>query len=189
MKKNPPIPISKKDLALFRQEMKTVRPLKVGTADIHHQTSKPAPVLRQRVKDEVNAPIDHLSDHFGCDELEAEEPLFFARPGLQHRQLLKLRKGQLNIDAELDLHGLNSHTARQQLTCFLADCRNRDIRCIRIIHGKGWGSKHNIPILKNRVNAWLQQLDEVLAFCSALAHDGGTGAVYVLLKSNSSPRP
>lgn len=184
MKKKPPEPASKEDLALFRQEMKTVRPLKVDMADIHHnQKPKPVPIPRRKKKDEVSAPMDHLSDHFGCNELEAEEALFFARPGLQRRQLLKLRKGQLSIGAELDLHNLNSHAARQRLICFIMDCRNRGIRCIRIIHGKGWGSKHNIPVLKNRVNAWLQQLDEVLAFCSAPAHDGGTGAVYVLLKS------
>jgi len=166
--------------------MKTVRPLKIDTADTHHiQTSKPEPIPRQRTKDEIKTPTDHLSDYFGSNELEAEASLFFARPGLQHRQLLKLRKGQLKIGAELDLHGLNRHTARQQLICFLADCRSGGVRCIRIIHGKGWGSKHNIPVLKNRVNAWLQQFDDVLAFCSAPAHDGGTGAVYVLLKTNN----
>jgi DNA-nicking Smr family endonuclease len=38
------------------------------------------------------------------------------------------------------------------------------------------------PVLKGKVNHWLQQRDEVLAFCSARPVDGGTGAVYVLLK-------
>lgn len=188
MKKKPPI--SKEDLALFRQEMISVRPLKVDTADIHHnQPPKPAPVPRKKTKEETNAPTDNLSDHFGYSELKAEEPLFFARPGLQNRQLSKLRKGQIHISAELDLHGLNSNKARKQLIYFFADCRKRNIRCIRIIHGKGFGSKHNIPVLKNRVNAWLQQLDAVLAFCSAPPHDGGTGAVYVLLKSHNSAQP
>jgi len=181
MKKKPPI--SEEDLALFRQEMKSVRPLNFDTTDVHRPLPpKPALLPKQRAGDESRFPVDGLSDHTCDSVVEAGDLLFFSRPGLQHRQLLKLRKGRLNVGAELDLHGLNSSMARQQLLYFIAECQNKNIRCARIIHGKGLSSRHSIPILKNRINTWLKQLDAVLAFCSTPLHDGGTGAVYVLLK-------
>ena len=72
--------------------------------------------------------------------------------------------------------------ARQSLSEFLRRRRLSGARCVRIIHGKGRGSAQGLPVLKNKVNYWLQQRDDVLAFCSARPVDGGTGAVYVLLK-------
>jgi len=60
-----------------------------------------------------------------------------------------------------------------------------DRRCVRIIHGKGLGSKNRLPVLKNKVRHWLMQREDVLAFCQARAVDGGTGAVIVLLKSST----
>jgi DNA-nicking Smr family endonuclease len=53
---------------------------------------------------------------------------------------------------------------------------------VRIIHGKGLSSAGKLPVLKGKVDAWLRQMDAVLAFCSARRNDGGTGALYVLLK-------
>ncbi|NIW87182.1 MAG: DNA mismatch repair protein MutS, partial [Gammaproteobacteria bacterium] len=64
----------------------------------------------------------------------------------------------------------------------LKGCRARQLRCVRVVHGKGHGSLHKLPVLKTKVQGWLRQRDEVLAFCSARPVDGGTGAVYVLLK-------
>jgi DNA-nicking Smr family endonuclease len=58
--------------------------------------------------------------------------------------------------------------------------------CIRIIHGKGKRSRNNKgPVIKTKVNHWLRQRDDVLAFCSARPIDGGTGAIYVLLRRNT----
>ena len=101
---------------------------------------------------------------------------------LQQKLLKQLRRGQLTITAELDLHGYIVADARIALTEFLTDCRRHGDRCVRIVHGKGHGSRQKLPVLKNKVNTWLQQRDEILAFCSARPADGGTGAVYVLLK-------
>jgi len=80
------------------------------------------------------------------------------------------------------LHGMTIPLAHNALASFLQECQQFKIRCVRIIHGKGWGSKHHKPILKTKLNTWLQQDDIILAFCSAPIEDGGTGAVYVLLK-------
>ena len=73
------------------------------------------------------------------------------------------------------------------LAAFLDRCGHRGARCVHIIHGKGHGSSNQGPVLKNKVNAWLRQREEVLAFCSAQPKDGGTGAVYVLLRRKQNP--
>ena len=115
-------------------------------------------------------------------ELEYNAELLFSRSGLQHNVLRKLRRGQYNITAELDLHGLRVEEARQALSQFLYHCHLQKKQCVHIIHGKGYGSHRNKPVLKSKVNHWLRQRDEVLAFCSARPVDGGTGAIYLLLK-------
>ena len=96
----------------------------------------------------------------------------------------KLRRGQYAIEAQLDLHGNTVPEARERVSTFLRDMQTQGKRCVRIIHGKGKSSEGKLPVLKGKVNAWLQQWDQVLAFCSARPNDGGTGAIYVLLRSN-----
>jgi DNA-nicking Smr family endonuclease len=117
-------------------------------------------------------------------EIRAEDTLFFARPGLQQRQLQRLRRGQLPIEAELDMHGMTIPVAENEVARFLAQCRDRHHRSVRIIHGKGYGSRETAPVLKNRINHWLRQHHDVLAFCSTPRDRGGTGAINVLLRSN-----
>jgi DNA-nicking Smr family endonuclease len=175
-----PSPLSDDDSDLFRSAVADVRPL---ASDRLPVTPPPPPPLPQkRLEDERQVLQDMLSDPEYPELLETGEELFFARSGLQHSVLRKLRRGQYAVAAELDLHGLTAAAAREQLTAFLIACRQRDLRCVRIIHGKGNGSVQRRPVLKGKVNHWLQQRDEVLAFCSARPVDGGTGAVYVLLK-------
>jgi DNA-nicking Smr family endonuclease len=93
----------------------------------------------------------------------------------------KLRRGQFSSRAELDLHGLRSEEARRTVAEFLHAARERNLRCVRIIHGKGRGSGARGPVLKQKLGSWLRQRSEVLAFCSARPADGGSGALYVLL--------
>jgi len=54
---------------------------------------------------------------------------------------------------------------------------------VRIVHGKGLGSKNRTPILKAKVRHWLMQAEPVLAFTQARGEDGGAGAVIVLLRA------
>ena len=105
------------------------------------------------------------------------------RPGLQQRLLRRLRRGQLAIGGELDMHGMTSNTARAALAEFITASREQGVRCVRIVHGKGYGSGTDAPVLKNRLNSWLRQHHDVLAFSSATPQDGGTGALYVLLRT------
>jgi DNA-nicking Smr family endonuclease len=96
--------------------------------------------------------------------------------------LRKLRRGQYAVEAELDLHGLTRHVAHAALRQFLNDCVLRGLRCVRVIHGKGLRSGPSGPVLKEGVDHWLRKLDNVAAFASARPVDGGTGALYVLLR-------
>jgi DNA-nicking Smr family endonuclease len=172
--------IDAKEKALFRQAVADVRPLDDDRAPL--DKPRPTPHPRQSEADEAQVLQDMLSDEFDpIDEATGEE-LLFARPGIQKQVLRKLRQGRFALEGELDLHGLRVVEARQRLIQFLNQCRNRGARCVRIIHGKGLGSHQKQPVLKGKTNRWLQQRDEVLAFCSARQVDGGTGAVYVLLK-------
>ena len=100
----------------------------------------------------------------------------------------RLRRGHWRIQDELDLHGLTRDTARARLVDFLAFCLQHDAKCVRIIHGKGLGSKNHEPILKQLVKSWLMQRSEVLAFIPARPADGGAGALLVLLKRGSKNR-
>ena len=108
--------------------------------------------------------------------------LYFCRPGIQHRTIARLKKGQLPIEDELDLHGLRSAEAGKRLSAFLDYCKQEGIQCIRIIHGKGKGSSNQLPVIKNLLNSRLRNNPDILAFTSAPVSDGGTGVLYVLIK-------
>jgi len=166
---------------LFRQAMSDVRPLN-AEPEADTGARRPAPRPRQRLADD-RAVLDELR-HGEMDEAwgaERGEALSYLRPGQPRQLLRRLRRGQFSVMAELDLHGKTVETARDELSRFLIECRFRDIRCVRVIHGKGKGSTNRGPILKGKVDRWLRQRDEVVAFCSAPTIDGGTGAVYVVL--------
>jgi len=96
----------------------------------------------------------------------------------------ELRRGKLPPQDYIDLHGLTSHAAHEILRDFILSSHRRGLRCVRVVHGKGISSGAKGPVLKAGVNAWLRHWDEVKAFCSAQDRDGGTGAVYVLLRKH-----
>ncbi len=168
------------DLDLFRQSVADARPLEQKNIDPHQP--QPAARPQQRQQSEIQPPEDILSDEYQIEEVETGDELLFSRSGLQYSVIKKLRRGQFNISAELDLHGMVVAEARKALLGFIHESRRHNAHCVRIIHGKGHGSSSKRPVLKNRLNNWLRQIDDVLAFCSARPKDGGSGAVYILLK-------
>jgi DNA-nicking Smr family endonuclease len=109
-------------------------------------------------------------------------------PEQANRQLLrKLRRGGFSVQDELDLHGLSQIEAQQRLEAFLTGCSRRQIRCVRIIHGKGNNSQNHEGVLKQRIPIWLstRRLSRlIIAFTSARPADGGIGATYVLLRKH-----
>lgn len=171
------------DVELFRREMTGVRRLRQEKSVIMPPPADPLP--RQTQSDERQVLRDMMSDLSDNLEVETGDELTFQRPDLPHVQWRKLRRGHFVMESELDLHGLTVVEAKGTLVDFLHKCQTRQLRCVRIIHGKGHGSKGRQPVLKGKLNSWLQQRNDILAFCSARPADGGTGAVYVLLKRMS----
>jgi DNA-nicking Smr family endonuclease len=168
------------DIELFQRSVGPVRKLR---SDLVEQvTRRPAPRPRTAYSIDRGNPHDFSREFYGR-EIGAGESLYFARPGLQQRLLQRLRRGQLPSEAELDLHGLTATEAHFAITRFLSDCGEQGIRSVRIIHGKGYGSRERAPVLKSRLNHWLRERPEVLAFCSSRPDQGGTGAVNVLLRA------
>ncbi|MBB3230425.1 Smr/MutS family protein [Halomonas stenophila] len=116
------------------------------------------------------------------EAVRPSEYLDFALPDLPYRTRSQLKRGQIPWAAGLDLHGHTLEEARSELEAFLADALAAQARCVLVVHGKAWGSTADYPVIKSHVNAWLREWPSVLAFCSASEVDGGTGAVYVLLR-------
>jgi DNA-nicking Smr family endonuclease len=145
--------------------------------------SKPDPIPNKTIKDEQSALLESLEVSIEIEDLQPGDSLSFCRSGIQKNIFKKLKKGQYSLGAELDLHGHTRPEAQIALAKFIQSSRENNVRCVRIIHGKGYGSSNQGPKLKPMVNKWLQQRNEILAFCSARPIDGGTGAVYVLLKT------
>ena len=172
-----------KELDLFRAEMSGVRPLRHDRAE--PAAPRPAPIPHQRLADEAAVLRELLADPGDRHDLgvEAGEALAYLQPGIQRRVLRRLGRGQYALTAELDLHGLSAREAKAELDAFLGECLRRGRLCVRVVHGKGRGSGNRGPVLKAKVALWLQRRDDVLAFCSARPVDGGTGAVYVLLRA------
>jgi DNA-nicking Smr family endonuclease len=117
-------------------------------------------------------------------ELDAEQT--FRRAGLGADVVSKLRRGHWVVQAEVDLHGHTSDEAHDALVLFLAEARSHGWRCVRVIHGKGLSSPNREPVLKGKVRRWLTRRNEVLAYCEAPRHGGGSGAVLVLLMATST---
>ena len=168
----------------FEEAMKGVKPITQPNRVQHHK-NKPSTRPIKSLQDEQQVLMDMLSEPDDLTSIATGDELFFARSGLQHKVLKRLKRGELSIQAELDLHRLNKLEAREEIVAFLHHCAQNNFKQVRIVHGKGHGSVGKIPVLKTLVNHWLQQRDEVLAFSSCRPCDGGTGAIYLLLKSNT----
>lgn len=168
------------DMALFRVHMGDVRPLLCDR--VAASAPRPAPYPAQTRLDEQRVIAELLTEPYDPIEIQPGDALRFCRPGVQLSAFHKLLKGRYRIGAEADLHGMTANQAKPYLISFIREARRRHVRCVRIIHGKGYRSSNQGPVIKPLVNHWLRRLDAVLAFCSARQVDGGTGAVYVLLK-------
>jgi DNA-nicking Smr family endonuclease len=187
-------PLDPSDRALFRQAMRFVQPLpdhgpraRAGGARrdpeslllarrAHAQgaadAKAAAPVHRQRRKTPAFDPEADAFLQAGCG------------PDL----LRGLRRGKWIPQASLDLHGSTLDQARERLDRFLASCLEHDIRCVRVIHGKGIGSRQGEPVLKAAIRQHLCRLEAVQAWVQCGEHDGGDGALHALLRLAAPPR-
>ena len=175
--------LPKDDAALFREAVRDAIPLE-SPSRRPPETGSPPPIPVQSLLDIHDALAESLN---AADPLaETGEELLFVRDGLGREVLRKLRRGHWIVQDCLDLHGLNREEARSRLAEFLGACLKRGLRCVRVIHGKGLRSPGREPVLKGKVQRWLAQRDEVLAYCQAPANEGGSGALLVLLSARAA---
>ena len=170
---------------LFSRAVGRVKPLSPqhpsnGKASL--ERPRPAPIAEQRLLDELAVMQEALSDGFDVESLlDADESLSFRRPGIGVDVIRKLRRGNWSIQRQLDLHGFRREDARNALGAFIREANRAGLRCVRVVHGKGLGSPGKAPVLKGKVQSWLVQKKEVLAFVQARPAAGGAGALVVLL--------
>ena len=179
-KKPGPLP-SEEDLAVFRQAVADAIP--IASDRYAHTPPAPQPIPRQRSADERAALQESLAALHPLDlALEGGDEPSFLRDGMSRSVLRDLRRGRWVVQDQIDLHGATREVARELLLGFINEAIRAELRCLRVIHGKGLGSPGREPVLKGLVRGWLAARQEVLAFCQARSHDGGAGALIVLLR-------
>ena len=167
------------DALAFRAAVRGVTPL-VQTP-LPEGLAKAMPRVRRRRAENIDTAMPLLEPIL--EPMSGGDALTFQRAGVRTQVMRRLRRGLFPIEDELDLHGLTQSVARDHLAQFLGQNRDAGRRCVRIIHGKGYRSGPRGPILKAAVDFWLRRHLDVMAFTSARPIDGGTGAVYVLLRA------
>jgi DNA-nicking Smr family endonuclease len=147
---------------------------------------QPPPIPVQQQLDEQRVLRETMSDEWDTSSLlDTDEALSFRRPGIGQDVVRKLRKGEWTVQAQVDLHSLRTDEAREALGIFVRESYKNGLRCVRVVHGKGLGSPGKVPVLKSKVQSWLIQKNQVLAFVQATPVQGGAGAVLVLLQSHA----
>jgi DNA-nicking Smr family endonuclease len=176
---------AKAEKEMFARAIGPVRalPLKHSPGHRAHLPAvQPAPIAVQQQRDELAVMREAISDEFDVETLlDTDEALSFRRSGMGPDVVRKLRRGGWSIQGQLDLHGLRREEARDALSIFIKDAHKTGWRCVRVVHGKGLGSPGKTPVLKGKVQSWLIQKQEVLAFVQARPAHGGAGALVVLL--------
>ncbi len=166
---------------LFTRAVGKVAPI-ANQERVWSPPQRPTPRPLQQDLDDEAVMHESMSDEFDISTLlDADDQLSFRRPGIGTDVTRKLRKGEWSIQGQIDLHGLRSDEARNAMGQFIRDAKRTGWRCVRVVHGKGLGSPGKEPVLKSKVQRWLVQKKEVLAFVQAKPSDGGGGALVVLL--------
>lgn len=171
-------PDDEDDAALFRSAIGPVREIAPAPPPPPRPRPRPSTRMADRDDDEARGEFQRL---LGSEPLDAGDTLRYRRDDVPARVLKRLSLGQYAAQDELDLHAATAAGAEVLLRRFLQDARDHGAHCVRVIHGKGMGSG-GFPVLKNLVDRLLRHRSDVLAFHSAPAAQGGTGAVLVLLR-------
>jgi DNA-nicking Smr family endonuclease len=171
-KKKPP---DSDDIELFKAALKGTKPLTQNKVRLTPATPK-----RIIAKPKLEEELFSLEDSYDLPAVKSDDFISYKQQSISDKILRKLRKGQYNVEATLDLHGMTAAKAKYAVDSFLQTCLQMELRVVHIIHGKG--HEGSAPVLKNKLNHWLRKTEQVLAFCSAQNKHGSRGAVYILLK-------
>ncbi len=167
---------------LFARAIGAVKPLS-APARVVLQSQPPPPQALQKDLDDQAVLRESLSDEFDVSTLlDVDDQMSYRAKGIGTDITRKLRRGEWSIQGQIDLHGLRSDEAREALSQFMREAVRQGWRCLRVVHGKGLGSPGREPVLKSKVQRWLVQKAEVLAFVQAKPSEGGAGALLVLLR-------
>ncbi len=162
-----------------------VQPIKVDArADL--KKSADSKISQENRRKSATDTIETKEDPLDSEPINMVDPLDvleFKRPGVQNGVYRKLRLGQYDIEARLDLHKMTVEYARKAVYRFVSDCMDNDVRTALVTHGKGEG-RDTPALLKSCVAHWLPQIESVLAFHTAQKQHGSYGATYVLLKKS-----
>ena len=172
---------SDNDPDLFRESVGAVR--RVKSDRVNTRPPAPSPIPAQRERDESRVMDDLAHGPIDFSEVETGEEISYLRPGLQKRVLARLRRGHWHVQDQIDLHQMTLEVAGNEIRSFVEHAVGERMSCIKIIHGKGLRSGPAGPQIKRLTARLLSRHDRVAAFTSAPPHDGGTGAVYVLLRA------
>lgn len=166
------------DKDLFRKSVKVSNLMHPNKVKLERDQQ---PIRQREQDDHEHEDFLVFDDYSSIDLVGAEQTLSHTQSGISEKRFKQLRTGKLPPQAALDLHGMTVEQSRLALGRFITQSQQRGLKSVLVVTGKGRSDSG--PILKNKVNFWLRQTQEVLAFCSALPNDGGTGAMYLLLKS------
>lgn len=174
----------------FLAEMADVKPMQShNTVTLKNRNIE---TLAQKLKRRaLEKEIENDDNGLSVDKVNPVDPhefLSYKQDGVQEGVFKNLRLGKYQIDTHLMLNHLKFDEARQTLYQTLKDCHEKGIRTVLIQHGLGLNSKPFPAFLKSYVNQWLQQIDIVIAYHSALKQHGGLGSVYVLLKKHPNQK-
>ncbi|MEO8365181.1 MAG: Smr/MutS family protein [Pseudoxanthomonas sp.] len=167
------------DAMLFRQAVGPVKPLPESAPP--PRKPRPRPAARMAERDEIEARDEFRRGLHSLSVLEAGDTLSYRRDTLPTAVFQRLKRGRFSAQDEIDLHGATVAQAESMLRTFIAEAHAHEFGCVRIIHGKSRRDDGGMPVLKNLVDRMLRQRADILAFHSAPAAQGGTGAVLVLL--------
>ncbi len=190
----PPAPVvvrqplaSDDEAMLFLEAVGEVEPVRHGPTAVGPPPPDGAAMVRGPHDDaESMARLAELVSATGAfDIADTDSTIEASVHGFDARVMRKLRSGEFDVRATMDLHGMTREAARVGVEAFIQKARIAGHRCVLIITGKGLNSVDQIPVLKIGVQQWLTQgraRSQVLAFCTAKPKDGGAGALYVLLR-------
>jgi DNA-nicking Smr family endonuclease len=158
------------DTTLWRRAMSGVKPLAAraepAPAPAPVKPPEQQPVIRAAPMPAPGLPLPGLDRFAGIDRANAE----------------RLKRGKHRIEARLDLHGMTQDEAHRALTAFIRSARADGKRCVLVITGRG---RTGGGILKAAVPRWLDEPElrpHLLAIAAAQPQDGGSGALYVMLR-------
>ncbi len=163
----------------FLLAMRATKPLTGKGRDIAKRPDLKDRIINEQCFEELLNAQTEFTLHYSDEYLEGKVT------SLDEMIMNRLRQGQMSPEAHLDLHGLNAEQAFESMRIFIRDAWFKGMRVVLLVPGRGRNSPAGMAILRRKVQDWL--IHEpfkrvVLAFCTAKAHDGGPGSIYVLLR-------